>query len=83
MSEQIITIILSGLILIINTFFFFWLNSIRLDVRDLRVAYLNAVTDALKCNGELKVEIEKLNGTIDGLKIEIGYLKESLAQKTN
>lgn len=81
MAEQSLTLIISGLILIVNGFLFYWLNAVRQDVRDLRKDYLDAVTKALLGNGELKVEIERLNGVINVLRGEVGFLKECLGKE--
>jgi len=82
MPEQVVTLIISALILIVNGFLFFWLNAVRQDVRDLRKDYLDAVTKALSGNGELKVEIERLNGVINVLRGEVSFLKECLEKRT-
>jgi hypothetical protein len=81
MSEQMIAVILSGLILLVNGFLFFWIKDIKGDVRDLRKDYLAAITGSLEKVAELNIRIEKLNGTIELLRCEITYLKSTFVEE--
>jgi hypothetical protein len=71
---------LSGLILVLNTFFVLWLTDIKKDIRELREKYLQAVTEALNKVSTLEVKIVTQSGIIDTLKMEIIYLKDCIVE---
>ena len=71
MPEQTISIILSGLILLVNAFLFFLFKDIKVDIRDLRQNYVSALEKV----AILTVEVFQLKATIEILRSEIQYLK--------
>ena len=71
MPEQTISIILSGLILLVNAFLFFLFKDIKVDIRDLRQNYVSALEKV----AVLTVEVFQLKATIEILRSEIQYLK--------
>lgn len=73
MDNQLAYVLIAGLILIVNGFILFWLQSVKTDLRDLRQHYF----DALKQVGRLEVEIANLRTVIADLRAEIVILKKS------
>ena len=71
MPEQTISIILSGLILLVNASLFFLFKDIKVDIRDLRQNYVSALEKV----AVLTVEVFQLKATIEILRSEIQYLK--------
>ena len=71
MPEQTISIILSGLILLVNASLFFLFKDIKVDIRDLRQNYVSALEKV----AILTVEVFQLKATIEILRSEIQYLK--------
>ena len=70
--EQLITLILSSLVLIVNGFLFFVIKDIKTDIRELRLGYTSALSEVTN----LKVEIANLKGVIEVLRAELKALKE-------
>lgn len=74
-NGQLIFVIITGLIFIINGFALFWLSDVKTDVRDLRDNYV----DAIKQVSKLQAEVANLRATITELRAEIRILRNELA----
>ena len=77
MVEQVISIVLSGLILLVNAFLFFLFRDIKIDIRDLRQNYVSALEKV----AALTVEVLTLKATIEILRAEIAHLKDKHTRK--
>lgn len=77
MLEQLITPILSGIILLAVSFLFFLLRDVKNDIRELRQNYFEALSKV----GDLRAEIETLRGVINLLNAEIGHLKSRIKRR--